>query len=207
MSVDTGIAIGLPRGIYGRLAARSGMASKHGIEVGGGVIDADSTSKIKVILGNHGITSYESKAGDSIGQLMVEKIETHCTMEIDNMEDTKRGTRGLDSCEIGPKRLIMCEELKLNMCFLNPEPEDNSDFDEEDIHTRASLRDEITMLSGAMISAILMQTMDDSFLDRIRTPGKEDDTWTARKRGAKPINGKTRNTTNELGAGRWTTLL
>ena len=43
MLVDTGIAIGLPRGTYGRLAARSRMASKHGIAVGGGVIDADYT--------------------------------------------------------------------------------------------------------------------------------------------------------------------
>ena len=39
--VETGIAIGLPEGTYGRLAARSGMASKMGIAVGGGVIDAD----------------------------------------------------------------------------------------------------------------------------------------------------------------------
>jgi len=45
MVVDTGIAIGLPRGTYGRLAARSGMAGKHGIAVGGGVIDADSTGE------------------------------------------------------------------------------------------------------------------------------------------------------------------
>jgi len=33
------------------------------------------------------------------------------------------------------------------------------------------------MLSGAMIAAIQMQTMDLSFLDRIRVAGKEDDTW------------------------------
>ena len=39
--VRTRIAIGLPKGTYGRLAARSGMASKNGIAVGGGVIDAD----------------------------------------------------------------------------------------------------------------------------------------------------------------------
>ena len=38
------------------------------------------------------------------------------------------------------------------------------------------------MLSRAMIAAIQRQTMDDSFLDRIRTAGKEDDTWTERKR-------------------------
>ena len=31
--VETGIAIGLPQGTYGRLAARTGMASKHGIAV------------------------------------------------------------------------------------------------------------------------------------------------------------------------------
>jgi len=76
----------------------------------------------------------------------------------------------------------MCEELKVKMCFLNPDPQDNSYFDEVDIHTHTRLRDEITMLSSAMIAAIQMQTMDDSFLDRIRTKGKEDNTWTARKR-------------------------
>jgi len=65
------------------------------------------------------------------------------------------------------------------MCFLNPDLQDNSYFDEEDIHTHSSLREEITMLSSSMITAIQMDTMDDSFLERIRTAGKEDDTWTA----------------------------
>jgi len=182
MLVDTGIAIGLPRGTYGRLAARSGMASKHGIAVGGGVIDADYTGKIEVILRNHGDTNYQFKAGDWTAQLIVEKIQTHDAIEMDNLEDTARGTKGFGSTDIGPKRLIALQELKVKMCFLNPDPQDNSYFDEEDIHTHASLRDEITMLSSAMIAAIQMQTMDDLFLDRIRTAGKEDDTWTRRKR-------------------------
>jgi len=43
MLVHTGIAIGLPRGTYGRLAARSGMARKYGIGLRGGEIDADYT--------------------------------------------------------------------------------------------------------------------------------------------------------------------
>jgi len=38
------------------------------------------------------------------------------------------------------------------------------------------------MLSSAMIAAIQIQTMDNAFLDKIRTAGKEDDTWAARKR-------------------------
>ena len=51
--VGTGIAIGLPKSTYGRLAARSRMASKNSIAVGGGVIDADFTGEVKVILRNH----------------------------------------------------------------------------------------------------------------------------------------------------------
>jgi len=102
MFVDTGIAIGLPRGTYGRVAARSGMASKHGIAVGGGVIDADYTGEVKVIFQNHGNTSYEFMAGDLIAQLIVEKIRRHDAMEIDNNEDTERGTRGFGSSDITP---------------------------------------------------------------------------------------------------------
>ena len=50
MLVETGIAIGLPKGTYGRVAARSGMASKHGIAVAGSVLDADYTGEVRVIL-------------------------------------------------------------------------------------------------------------------------------------------------------------
>jgi len=126
MLVDTGIAIGLPRGTYGRLVARSGMANKHGLAVGGGGIDADYTGEIKVILRNHGYTSDEFKGGDRSTQLIVQKIQTHDAMEIDNLEDTDRGTQGFGSTHIGPKRLITCKVLKVKMCFLNLDPQDNS---------------------------------------------------------------------------------
>jgi len=69
--VETGIAIGLPEGIYGRLAARTGMASKMGIAVGGGVLDADYTGEIKVIQRNHGEADCLYKAGDRIAQLII----------------------------------------------------------------------------------------------------------------------------------------
>ena len=49
------------------------MASQNGIAVGGGVIDADFTGEVKVILPNHGKGDYLFKAGDRIAQLIVEK--------------------------------------------------------------------------------------------------------------------------------------
>ena len=52
--VETGLAIGLPKGTYARIAPRSELASKKKISFGGGVIDADYTGKVKVILINQG---------------------------------------------------------------------------------------------------------------------------------------------------------
>jgi len=98
------------------------MASKYRIGVEGGVIDADDTGEIKVIVRNHGKTSNEFKAVDNIEKLIVEQIQTHYAMEIDNLEDTERGTRGFSSSHICPKRLIVSKELKVKMGFLNPDP-------------------------------------------------------------------------------------
>lgn len=39
--VQTDIAIAIPAGFYGRVAPRSGLALKHSIDVGAGVIDED----------------------------------------------------------------------------------------------------------------------------------------------------------------------
>lgn len=39
--VSTGLAMAIPGGCYGRVAPRSGLAVKKGIETGAGVIDSD----------------------------------------------------------------------------------------------------------------------------------------------------------------------
>lgn len=41
MIVKTGISIALPEGCYGRIAPRSGLAAKHHIDIGAGVVDRD----------------------------------------------------------------------------------------------------------------------------------------------------------------------
>ena len=179
--METGIAIGLPKGTYGRLAARSGMASKRGIVVGGGVIDADYTGEVRVILRNHGITDYEFKAGDRIAQLIVKRIQTSEAVVVDKLVETERGTRVFGSTDLGPKRLITSKEHKIMMCFLHPDPKNNTVYDEEDILTHAYKTRKVTLLSNAIIAAVQMQIMDETFLNRIRMAGKDDDTWTRRK--------------------------
>jgi dUTP pyrophosphatase len=40
--VNTAIALAAPPGTYARIALRSGLAVKHGIDIGAGLIDKDS---------------------------------------------------------------------------------------------------------------------------------------------------------------------
>ena len=47
------------RDIDGRIAPRSGLASKHHIDTGAGVIDADYRGEVKVLLFNHGEKDFE----------------------------------------------------------------------------------------------------------------------------------------------------
>ena len=95
--VGTGITVVLPPGVYGRVAPRSGLAVKHCIDVGAGVIDPDYTGEIKVILFNHGENDFEIKKGDRIAQLVLERCETPPVEEINIVEDTERGSGGFGS--------------------------------------------------------------------------------------------------------------
>jgi dUTP pyrophosphatase len=95
--VGTGITVVLPQGVYGRVAPRSGLAVKHCINVGAGVIDPDYTGEIKVVLFNHGENDFEIKKGDRIAQLVLERCETPPIEEISIVEDTERGSSGFGS--------------------------------------------------------------------------------------------------------------
>jgi len=82
------------------------MASKMGIAVSGGVIDADYTREVKVILRNPGEADGLFKAGDPIAQLIVEEVADADTTEVDNLEVTERGKIGLGSSDMNSKRSI-----------------------------------------------------------------------------------------------------
>jgi len=61
------------------------MASKMGIAVGGGVIDADYTGEVQVILRNPGEAHCVFKAGDRIEELIIEPIANPDAVELDEL--------------------------------------------------------------------------------------------------------------------------
>ncbi|GAB1310976.1 Deoxyuridine 5'-triphosphate nucleotidohydrolase [Madurella fahalii] len=95
--VDTDISMSVPAGTYGRIAPRSGLAAKHFIDTGAGVIDADYRGPVKVLLFNHGEADFEVKEGDRIAQLVIERIYTPEVLEVQELETSVRGAGGFGS--------------------------------------------------------------------------------------------------------------
>lgn len=95
--VDTGLRLQIPVGCYGRIAPRSGMAWKHSIDVGAGVIDSDYRGEVKVLLVNHGEEDYQVKVGDRVAQLIIEQIRTPDIIVKHTLDDTSRGADGFGS--------------------------------------------------------------------------------------------------------------
>lgn len=95
--VMTDIRIAVPEGCYARIAPRSGLAVKHFIDVGAGVIDPDFRGNLGVVLFNFGKESFHVKKGERIAQLILERIFSSDLMEVSSLEETERGNRGFGS--------------------------------------------------------------------------------------------------------------
>lgn len=81
----------------GRIAPRSGLASKHFIDTGAGVIDADYRGQVKILLFNHSETDFDVNEGDRVAQLVLERIYTPDVVEVAELEDSVRGAGGFGS--------------------------------------------------------------------------------------------------------------
>ena len=96
-SVRTGLAVAVPAGFYGRVAPRSGLAVRHGIDVLAGVIDSDYRGEILCALVNHGREPFEIEPGARVAQLVVEAIATPEPVWAEDLEETERGAGGFGS--------------------------------------------------------------------------------------------------------------
>lgn len=98
LMIPTGISMAISSGYYARIAPRSGLALKHGIDVGAGVVDSDYRGQVQVILFNHTDEPFFVAPGDRIAQLIITKIETPEIEEITgDLPETLRGADGFGS--------------------------------------------------------------------------------------------------------------
>ncbi|HEX8649454.1 MAG TPA: dUTP diphosphatase [Pyrinomonadaceae bacterium] len=95
--VHTGLAVAIPHGFYGRVAPRSGLAIKHGLDVLAGVIDSDYRGEILCALINHGEEQVWIEAGIRVAQLVIESIATPEPVWSEDLSGTERGGGGFGS--------------------------------------------------------------------------------------------------------------
>jgi dUTP pyrophosphatase len=96
--VGTGVSMEIPEGFYGRVAPRSGLAAKHGVDVLAGVVDSSYRGEIKVVLLNtdrH--NTFHIEKGDRIAQIIFEGHFNFPLMESDSLEESHRGAGGFGS--------------------------------------------------------------------------------------------------------------
>src|SRR5215468_704759 len=99
----TGLAVAIPLGFYGRIAPRSGLAVKNGLDVLAGVIDSDYRGEVCCALLNTGDDVIELPAGSRLCQLIIEQIITPSPAWSDELEETTRGEGGFGSTGIDVK--------------------------------------------------------------------------------------------------------
>ncbi|WNL50668.1 deoxyuridine triphosphatase [Ruegeria phage RpAliso] len=108
MLIKTGIAIACPKGHYARVAPRSGLAAKNGIDVLAGVVDEDYRGEVGVILMNLGFKLDPNgrfvygdpliiKHGDRIAQLIIEKFTPCLPVPCIELDSSARGEGGFGS--------------------------------------------------------------------------------------------------------------
>ena len=99
--VKTDLALEIPEGYYGRMAPRSGLALKNGIDVFAGVVDSSYRGSINAILYNSDLTNdFRITKGDRIAQIIIEKHYNFPLEIVDTLSDTSRGSGGFGSTGI-----------------------------------------------------------------------------------------------------------
>src|SRR5690349_477041 len=93
----TGLAVAIPQGFYGRVAPRSGLAAKQGLDVLAGVIDSDYRGELCCVIYNTSDSAIVLPAGSKICQLIVEKIITPQASWVNDLDETARGAGGFGS--------------------------------------------------------------------------------------------------------------
>lgn len=94
--IKTDLSVACPEGTYARMAPRSGLARQM-IDCQAGVIDGDYRGNVCVILHNCGENDFYIDVGDRIAQLILEQISMVPAIEVEDLNETIRGSEGFGS--------------------------------------------------------------------------------------------------------------
>ena len=99
LMVPCGFAMAIPAGWEAQVRPRSGLASRHGISMPNspGTIDADYRGEVKVPLINLGKAAFTVEPGMRIAQMVIAPVARVVIEEVEELDDTNRGSGGFGS--------------------------------------------------------------------------------------------------------------
>lgn len=92
----TGVAVELPTE-HGMILRERGSTGVKGLSIRAGVIDGDYRGEVFVLMQNLSHVPILLKPGDKIVQGILIQTPNHAVVEVDELSDTKRGTKCLGS--------------------------------------------------------------------------------------------------------------
>ncbi len=96
-NIRTGVAIAIPEGYVGLFWDKSGLASKYGLKVMAGVIDAGYRGEVLLSLFNTSDKDYNFKAGEKVMQLVIQPVVSVGISEMDSLPESTRAEGGFGS--------------------------------------------------------------------------------------------------------------
>ena len=95
--VRTGLKMSIPKGYYGEICPRSGLALRNGIVAFNGTIDSGYLGLVYVLLFNFSDDKFSVKKGNRIAQVIFKKCESVSFSFEDFVFDTERGIKAFGS--------------------------------------------------------------------------------------------------------------
>ena len=95
--ISTGVRMSIPKGYYGEICPRSGLAVKNGVVAFNGTIDSGYLGLVYVLLFNFSDNKFSVEKGNRIAQIIFKKCESVSFSFEDFKFDTERGVKAFGS--------------------------------------------------------------------------------------------------------------
>ena len=95
--VSTGLRMQIPKGYYGQISPRSGLALKNGVIAFNGTIDSGYFWVLYVLLFNFSFEKFVVEKGNRIAQIILKKCESVSFSFEDLNFDSERGVKSFGS--------------------------------------------------------------------------------------------------------------
>ena len=95
--VSTGLRMQIPKGYYGQISPRSGLALKNGVIAFNGTIDSGYFGVVYVLLFNFSFEKFVVEKGNRIAQIIFKKCESVSFSFEDLNFDSERGVKSFGS--------------------------------------------------------------------------------------------------------------